>query len=57
MTLQASRNTFLGSRFFTTMRTGESGAGKRSDSEKVRSIVAASAVVSHSPKIELKPRE
>jgi hypothetical protein len=38
-----------GSRFLTTMRTGASGAGNRSDSEKVRSIFSASPVVSHSP--------
>ncbi len=56
-TVQISRNAFFASRFLTTMRTGVSGAGNRNDSENVRSAVCASSVVSHSPKIELKPRE
>ncbi len=55
--VQISRNTFLASRFFTEILTGWSGAGNRSDSEKVRFISCASPVVSHSPKIDAKPRE
>ena len=47
--VQTSRNTFRASRFLTTIRTGVSGAGNRSDSENVRFIAFASAVVSHSP--------
>ena len=47
--LQTSRNTFFASRFLTTMRTGLSGAGNRSDSENVRFMSFASPVVSHSP--------
>ncbi len=47
--LQTSRNAFCGSRFCRTIWTGASGAGKRSDSEKVRDRVFASPVVSHSP--------
>ena len=49
VSVQTSRNTLRASRFLTTMRTGASGAGKRSDSENVRFISFASAVVSHSP--------
>ena len=37
--------------------TGLSGAGKRSDSLKVRWACFASSVSSHSPKMEAKPRE
>ena len=47
--VQISRKALRASRFFTTIWTGPSGAGKRSDSEKVRRCVFASAVVSHSP--------
>jgi hypothetical protein len=46
---QTSRKAFLASRFFSTIRTGFSGAGKRIDSENVRCISLASPVVSHSP--------
>ena len=47
--VQISRNAFLASRFFRTMRAGRSTRGNRSDSENVRLIAFASAVVSHSP--------
>ena len=48
---QISRKAFRRSRFLTTTCTGPSGAGKRSDSWKVRFASLASAVVSHSPKM------
>jgi hypothetical protein len=41
----------------TVTLTGAAGTGKRSDSWKVRCECAASAVVTHSAKIEAKPRE
>ncbi len=40
-----------------TTCTGADGSGKRSDSWNVRVAVFASPVISHSPKIEAKPRE
>jgi hypothetical protein len=46
---QTFTHAFFASRFFKTISTGASGAGKRSDSLKLRLIVFASSVVSHSP--------
>jgi len=54
---QTSRKALRASRFLRVTRAGASGAGKRRDSEKVRVRTLASPVVSHSPKIEQKPRE
>ena len=45
------------SRFSSVTSTGPAGSGKRSDSSKVRARSLASWVSSHSPKMELKPRE
>ena len=49
MNVQISLNTFLASRFLIEILAGRSTAGNRNDSEKVRLIFCASAVVSHSP--------
>ena len=54
---QAAAKACSGLRLKTVISTGPSGTGKRSDSWNVRCDAAASAVVTHSPKIELKPRE
>jgi hypothetical protein len=45
------------SRFSRVTSTGVEGSGKRSDSSKVRARSLASWVSSHSPKMELNPRE
>src|SRR5438876_5233678 len=55
--VQISWNAFLLSRFLRTTRAGLSTPGNRRDSENVRFIFIASAVVSHSPYIDAKPRE
>ena len=55
--VQISLNTFPGSRFLITILTGLSTLGNRSDSENVRFIDFASAVVSHSPYIDANPCE
>ena len=54
---QASRKRPSASRFLRTTCTGPFGAGKRSDSWKVRCARFASSVVSHSPQMLAKPRE
>jgi len=46
---QISRQLFFASRLLRTIWTGASGAGKRTDSLKLRMILLASSVVSHSP--------
>ena len=54
--VQIGANSLFGCRFCSMMRTGP-GQGNRSDSWNVRCIVRASAVVTHSPNTEAKPRE
>ena len=48
---------FVRSRFSSVTSTGPAGSGKRNDSSKVRARSFESCVSSHSPKIELNPRE
>jgi len=55
--VQTSRKMFFASLFLRTTRAGFSTPGNRSDSENVRFIAFASAVVSHSPYTDANPRE